>query len=324
MCKDASTFLFFLCCCSFAYGVSVTEQTTNANDFGYHRPINDRDIKNKDYKDLLLMLSDINRFTRLLEHQLNLTTTKVNNIEHILSKRISDFNHIVPNEVERFKSVDTSVKAELTSDWNIDNVSENIKQIKNGIDKLEGELTLTKDHVRSSPLMHDNSTENKLPEIFYKTEKETITSSSNGNMRSHSEQKHTGINRKVALTACTKGGEYRNGSLVDFTDVRQLYGIKNIDDFKKAGKFTCQSSGLYLLSVYINSFSPGSKYRLLKNNTELGRIQIAPDRDQGTSSWHTGSGVAVAMLKVNDTMSIQAWSSVYIAGLYSCITIIKL
>ncbi|CAC5422669.1 unnamed protein product [Mytilus coruscus] len=183
MYTDASIFLFFLCCCSFAYGISVTEQTINTNNFGENRPINELDIKNKDHQELLLMLSDINRFAKLLEHQLNLTMTRVNNIEHILSKRISDFNN----------------------------------------------------------------------------------SSGKEDMISHSERKHTAINRKVALTACTEGGEYRNGSLIDFTDIRQLYGMKNIDDFKKMRKFTCLSSGLYLLSVYINSFSPhGSQYRLLK------------------------------------------------------------
>ncbi|CAG2184384.1 unnamed protein product [Mytilus edulis] len=243
MYTDASIFLFLLCCCSFAYGDSAAEQTINTNIFGKNRPINERDINYKDHQELLLMLSDINRFAKLLEHQLNLTMTRVNNIEHILSKRISDFNN----------------------------------------------------------------------------------SSGKKDMISHSEQKHTAINRKVALTACTEGGElYRNGSLIDFTDIRQLYGMKNIDDFKKTRKFTCLSSGLYLLSVYINSFSHGSQYRLLKNNMELGRVQIAPDRDLGTSSWHTGSGFAAAMLNVNDTMSIQAWSSVYIAGSYSCITIVKL
>lgn len=55
--------------------------------------MNERDIKNKDHQELLLMLSDMNRFAKLLEHQLNLTMTRVNNIEHILSKRISDFNN---------------------------------------------------------------------------------------------------------------------------------------------------------------------------------------------------------------------------------------
>lgn len=93
MYKDASTFLFFLCCCSFACGDSAAEQTINTNNFGKNRSMNELDIKNKDHQELLLMLSDINRFAKLLEHQLNLTMTRVNNIEHILSKRISYFNN---------------------------------------------------------------------------------------------------------------------------------------------------------------------------------------------------------------------------------------
>ena len=130
----------------------------------------------------------------------------------------------------------------------------------------------------------------------------------------------------VAMTACTLGGDFTNTTFIDFTEIKSVYGINKtqIDAFKKNRKFTCQKPGLYFITAHVMSSSIFSTYRIVKNDViEMGRIQIAPNRDGGTQNWHTGTGGAVVWLNTKDTFGLQVWGNKMYIGSFSCMTIIK-
>lgn len=130
----------------------------------------------------------------------------------------------------------------------------------------------------------------------------------------------------VAMTACTLGGDFTNTSFIDFTEIKSVYGLNKtqIENFKKNRKFTCKKPGLYFITAHVMSSSIFSTYRIVKNDViEMGRIQIAPNRDGGTQNWHTGSGGAVIWLNTKDTLGLQVWGNKMYIGSFSCMTIIK-
>ena len=131
----------------------------------------------------------------------------------------------------------------------------------------------------------------------------------------------------VAMTTCSNTAQFHGGSIIPFPNVMTSYGMNSLEDFRKTGKFLCESPGLYLITAQIMSYSKGAEYKISKNDIELTRVQITPYHDSDTHNYHTGTGIAVVELDVSDYVSVEILTrvkDVYIFGQESCLTIAKL
>ncbi|XP_071142558.1 putative leucine-rich repeat-containing protein DDB_G0290503 [Mytilus edulis] len=133
---------------------------------------------------------------------------------------------------------------------------------------------------------------------------------------------------KVAMTTCgSRSKAYSGSSVIPFSDIKTSYGIANFGDFNTTGKFSSQGPGLYLISAQIMSNSKGAEYRISKNGKEIIRVEVGPYHDDDTHNYHTGTGLAVVALDLNDKVWIEVLESVtsmYVFGAESCFTVIKL
>ncbi|XP_063407212.1 repetitive organellar protein-like [Mytilus trossulus] len=133
---------------------------------------------------------------------------------------------------------------------------------------------------------------------------------------------------KVAMTTCGSASKaYSGSSVIPFSDIKTSYGINNFGDFNTTGKFSSQGPGLYLISAQIMSNSKGAEYRISKNGKEIIRVEVGPYHDDDTHNYHTGTGLAVVTLDLNDKVWIEVLESVtsmYVFGAESCFTVIKL
>ena len=125
------------------------------------------------------------------------------------------------------------------------------------------------------------------------------------------------------LSSCSNGGTFTAGTIAKFHHTKTVYGISDINGFKTSGKFVCEASGVYLFSVHMMSSSNNAVYKMLKNNMILSYVYVIYTSDTGLHH-NTGTGVMAVQLNVGDTLYVKANSNMYIAGPYSCMTIIKI
>ena len=130
----------------------------------------------------------------------------------------------------------------------------------------------------------------------------------------------------VILTACaTTKPVMLSTTLIDFTDVRAVSGIRNVSHIRTSGQFTCEKSGLYQISAFVMSEIQGAKLLLLKNKITILAYGHFP---QITGSYTTSTIVLFAELSENDTIGarIQSTEGRYVtffgAG-QSCLSILK-
>ena len=94
--------------------------------------------------------------------------------------------------------------------------------------------------------------------------------------------------------------------------------IHNTDLIRNSGIFTCENPGLYLISVYIKTYSNHSVYYVYKN-TGL----IAVGYSSLTDYYETTSVTVIEHLTVNDTISVNG--NMYVSGGFqSCLTILQI
>ena len=102
-------------------------------------------------------------------------------------------------------------------------------------------------------------------------------------------------------------------SKLKFTEVKTANGIHNTDLIRNSGIFTCENPGLYLISVYIQSYQLQNVYYVLKNNNTIA---------EGYSSLTT-SVTVIKQLTVNDTISVTGRLYVYGRN-KSCLSILQI
>lgn len=103
--------------------------------------------------------------------------------------------------------------------------------------------------------------------------------------------------------------------------------MNNMVDFATSGKFSAQSPGLYLVTVQVMSYSKGAEYEIVKDGSEIIRVQVTPYEDSDAHNYHTGTGTAVIDLDINEKVWVQVRqtvNSMYVYGPESCLTIVKL
>ncbi|VDI22603.1 Hypothetical predicted protein [Mytilus galloprovincialis] len=132
------------------------------------------------------------------------------------------------------------------------------------------------------------------------------------------------IEEKVALTSHpTSGGTVKAGNIIKFNDVKFSVGINNLSTYKSSGKFVCESSGLYLMSVSIASYKNGNpQYGIILNGNF---ISLTEGGYQSGANWRTATSVVSRYLYVNDTIWVYARTDIYIAAsIWSQFTILKI
>ena len=123
------------------------------------------------------------------------------------------------------------------------------------------------------------------------------------------------------MTACVSSSSTRSGT-IPFPSKQAANGISGLSTFLSSGTFTCETSGLYLISATIDSYTQSSYFYIYKNSSYIIKTFIG--------TWYTGNyytpatGVATVELSVGDTVTIRAGTSMYINSAYSCVTILKL
>ena len=114
-----------------------------------------------------------------------------------------------------------------------------------------------------------------------------------------------------------QSADAKNG-VMQFTDVKISNGIHNTDSIKTSGTFTCENPGLYLISVYIQTNSNHSYYKLYKNTAI-----IANEHTSITDYYETSSVTVIEHLTVNDTIFVSGNMFVY-NDYESCLTILQI
>lgn len=115
-----------------------------------------------------------------------------------------------------------------------------------------------------------------------------------------------------------------------FIDSHAGLSVETMDNFTKTGKFICESSGLYMISVTICSATYDAQFRIKINKKMLSRGLIAKhpsqiDHPSLTQYEHTGTMVSVVKLQSNDIISVTALDiPMAISAWASYISIVKL
>ena len=128
----------------------------------------------------------------------------------------------------------------------------------------------------------------------------------------------------VALLSHRVHGSVTAGSTIQFNNVHHSYGITNstLSKFKSTGTFICEVEGLYLIASNIISHRSWSWFKIMKNQEELSRTYIATHALG--FCYHSGTGIAVITLQVNDTIYIKAGSDIGGSSAFNTLIIIKI
>lgn len=107
------------------------------------------------------------------------------------------------------------------------------------------------------------------------------------------------------------------GRGIQFNDVKFSVGIRNISTFKNTGKFMCEKTGLYIVSVSME---------MNYDNTEFYGKEFTKSSKHNNGYWHSASVLIAIELKTNDTVWLQIGNTqTKIRGdLHSRFTIIKI
>ena len=120
------------------------------------------------------------------------------------------------------------------------------------------------------------------------------------------------------MRACIPSGAAAANGVIRFLDVKIANGIHNTDLIRNSGIFTCENSGLYLISVFITTKTKNSEY-LVNKNTDT----IALGDSSITNYYQTTSATVIEHLAENDTISVHGNLYVY-TGYNSCLTILQI
>lgn len=110
------------------------------------------------------------------------------------------------------------------------------------------------------------------------------------------------VSLSVAMTASISTSVLMSvGSVVKFSDIKFSSGVGDLSTFKSTGKFKCEKSGLYIVSVSIEMDYNGSQFHIFVN----GKIFSKTSKYQQSSWWLSVSAVITIELNMNDTVWVQ-------------------
>ena len=106
--------------------------------------------------------------------------------------------------------------------------------------------------------------------------------------------------------------------MIKLTDIKITDGIHNTDSIRNSGIFTCENTGLYLISIYIGTNNKHGRYAVYKNTN-----WIAGVFSSSNDYYETASVTVIEHLTVNDTISASGNMTVF-GEYYSCLTILQI
>lgn len=129
----------------------------------------------------------------------------------------------------------------------------------------------------------------------------------------------------VALTTCVSSNIQTSGTVVlTFSDVKVFAGINSLANFKTTGLFISEQSGLYLISVTIDSHTSGGSFSIYHNSAFVIHAYVYDKASGSNDADHSSTAVSAVFLNEGDTLSVKASGSLFVHSTYSCMTIIKI
>ncbi|XP_063447000.1 uncharacterized protein LOC134726524 [Mytilus trossulus] len=225
---------------------------------------------------------------------------------------------------EKVRTLDSSVHSLLNNELArnqdflaLHNITTNSMNLMNELEKGTRNKFLT---LESLEVKHGNS----IDSIYNKTIQSesrinTLENTITANISSLKEHQilTRDNNKRVALTACGGGNGISSGTALTFDSVKSSYGISNLASFKSTGYFTCETPGLYLISVVIMTHTDDANVYINKNNNHVIYAYISDSQSASSPA------VLVTGLEIGDTINITPAKYMYVYSDRSCVTIVK-
>ncbi|CAC5416998.1 unnamed protein product [Mytilus coruscus] len=129
--------------------------------------------------------------------------------------------------------------------------------------------------------------------------------------------------KNVVLTSCVLHNKtYSSYETIVFPLTITSDGISNIETFQTTGKFTCETPGFYMLSVFITSSTTDVRYKLMRNYEVISRVYMIVNTKE-MHDFRTGSATVTVKLAVDDTLYVKSSNLNVRPSSESCLTIVK-
>jgi hypothetical protein len=123
--------------------------------------------------------------------------------------------------------------------------------------------------------------------------------------------------------SCLDGDhQYSAGGLVPLKGVKVMNGISTTDvgKIKQTGTFTCETAGVYLISVFIMTNTNWAITEMYRNNNVIANGYFSLN-----GHYQTTTVVVLQRLDVNDIISIRAVGNMYIYGGFNgCLSVVQI
>lgn len=122
----------------------------------------------------------------------------------------------------------------------------------------------------------------------------------------------------AVLSAHASGGTVSSFAVIPFKHVHIANGINDLTSVSREGKFICEKSGLYLISVFVSTFKNSNGYFIVYKNNDT--IMTAFRHPQ--SYVLTATAIAIEQLEISDTVYVLNGPEMHVySGTYSVFTI---
>lgn len=128
----------------------------------------------------------------------------------------------------------------------------------------------------------------------------------------------------VGFTACINDGDgatKSGGQPIPFTLERTSYNV-DMSTVTSNGKFTVTTSGLYLISASIRSYTNNGFFGIYGDSYILAFGYTAQQGDKDALIY-TGTVDAVRYFHNGDIITVKPWKTMYINN-WSCLTVLKI
>ncbi|CAC5422872.1 unnamed protein product [Mytilus coruscus] len=245
-------------------------------------------------------------------------------LKEIIRKEVKKaVNDLVENILD--KTVQTGIERLQTS-TNV-GISTFRQKIEAGLEvKMEKdyEFLMKKQNISATEI-HDSLTSmgNKLDrEIEHLKGKQHFTESKLSVVESEVHK----ITENVAITSCARNTHtYDGNEIIKFSAVKLSNGIENVKKFISSGTFTCEKQGIYLVGLYILSYTQRASFAIMKNGIIVSSVYVRPALRSTEDNHHTGTGIIAVQLNENDTLNIKSgyYKTQVYGRKFSCLTVIK-
>ncbi|XP_071122919.1 uncharacterized protein [Mytilus edulis] len=130
------------------------------------------------------------------------------------------------------------------------------------------------------------------------------------------------ISNRVVLSAqLTSSETVAATTVIPFKEVRTSHGIHDLTSIRNEGKFICEKSGVYLISVFVSTNTDNNGYYYVYKNNEY----IAKAYRHPKSYYLTFTAIVTERLQTNDIVYVQNGPEMLVfGGVQSAFSIIEI